>query len=650
MIARLLAALAALLRLQLRPTLILAGTRPGLTLAAPDGVTVDVAARTITGLAVPYGKPGHTSLGLLSFADGSLSWSDPKRVKLLTEHDQRSDVVGYATDLQSQPGVGLMATFYVPEGEAGDRALQSAAAGLRDGLSVGVEPDDRTRQALRQAASRGGVVAASGALRETSLVAVPAFDDARVSSVAASGADGLVVSAWGATDTHPREVTTVECSRCHTVHPLGHACPEPAPIEAAGRGRTGQQNRGQVPADNGDGTQGGGTPPGPEGQTPLAEREPVNPDYQGQEGQVPPNGGAERPAVVRAAAGMALHAVTSEPSVYAFGDESFGTASTSLMRDAAAAAYDGDPDARDRFLRFNRQLAAGNPASVMALAAVAQTTDMPAGQFVVQGYRPDLLVRAIDGGRPLASRLTRIPITDATPFGIPSEGEFDGVGDHTEGTASVADGTLGLGGDVVQPKAVSGSYRLSRELVDSSNPAIDRIAGNAMLRDYRRKSEDKAIAAIVAADGSVTLNINGVLALVGELQDFIDDDGNGAGFVAMSRTFAKAMSIDTDANDRPYLARYGVQNDAPGRVAGATGYEVEGATLVRAPRLATDTAVLVRPEGVLFAESTTQQFRFEQPEGPGIIRLALWGYVGAKVLPAPAGGLPNVSRVSIAAV
>ncbi len=616
---------------------ILAAAGPGMVLAAPEGVTVDTAARTITGLAVPYGKPGRTSLGLLSFSRGSLKWSDPKRVKLLVEHDQRADVVGYARDI-AESDAGLVITFYVPEGEAGDRALASAANGLRDGLSVGVEPDARTLAAMRRA--NGDPVAASGALRETSLVAVPAFDDARVSSVAASGGAGLVVSSWA--DATTTGGTAMECSTCHTVHPLGVACPQAAldAIEAASRGRTGQTDdkAGDKAGDTGDKT-----------------GKPTDPDFTPQTGQTPPNGGAERPAVVQAAAGNAM-VVASEASVYGFGDQAFGNVEASLMRDAVRASLDGDDDAKRRMARFNRQLAEGNPASVMALAAVAQTTDMPAGQFVVLGYRPDLVVRAIDGGRPLVSRLHRTPISNATPFGIPSEGEFtdgaggEGVGDHTEGESSVADGVLGLGGGVVQPGAVSGSYRLSRELVDSSNPVIDAIALRAMLRSYRRKSEDKAIAAIVAADASVTLNIAGVIALQGELVDFIDDDGQGADFVAMSRSFAKAMATDLDANDRPYLASYGQVNDSPGRKVGSTGYEVEGAELARVPRMAADTAALVRTDGVIFAESTTQQFRFEQPEGPGIIRLALWGYVGAKVLAAPSGGLPYVTRVSIAAV
>jgi HK97 family phage prohead protease len=575
-----------------------------LTAAAPGPVAVDVPKRTITGLAVPYGKPGQTGAGRLSFAHGSLSWSDPSRVKLLVEHDQRAEVIGYATELSSVPDVGLMATFHVPESPHGDQALASAAAKLRDGLSVGVQIDDATASRLGKLAGRPGVVAGAGQLREVSLVAVPAFDDARIDSVAA-GAGSLVVSSWS--DATTQEGSTVD--------------PEDNTNQPASTTQAGPATQPDQP------TEGTGNPPARVDNRPPANQPPTATD---------------RPAVVQAAAGMAT-VVTSEPSTYTFGAAGLVGSGHSLMRDAFVAQVDGDRDAADRMRRYNAELASGNPASVMALAAVAGTTDVP-GAYEPTQYRPDLLVRKIDAGRPLVSRLNKTPIRNAQPFTIPVEGDFTGIADHVEKTAVNAPGTLALGEATVTPKAVSGSYELTRELVDSSNPAIDGIALRAMLRDYRRVSEDKAIAAIVAADASVTLSIADVAALKAELIDFVDDDGLGADFVAMSREFAKAMALDTDTTERPLLTRVNPVN-APGvQLPGSTHYEIEGAELIRVPRMAADTAALIRTDGILFAESATQQFRFEQPKGPGIIILALWGYVGAGVLRAT-----DVERVTTAA-
>ena len=73
-------------------------------------------------------------------------------------------------------------TFKVPEGEAGDKALREAQAGLRDGLSVGAlaGPDGYYFD------THDDIHYTSMELVETSLVAVPAFSDAQVHSVAAA--------------------------------------------------------------------------------------------------------------------------------------------------------------------------------------------------------------------------------------------------------------------------------------------------------------------------------------------------------------------------------------------------------------------------------------------------------------------------------
>lgn len=150
--------------------------------AAPPAAAVNFTERTIRGLIVPYNKVGRTSVGRLVYAAGSVRWNlgAPDRVKLLIEHAQAASV-GHAVNLTDSP-TGLWSTFHVPPGDAGDVALANAASKVRDGLSIGVELDDRVVQALMRA--RGAAVMGAGALRETSLVSVPAYDDARVAAVA----------------------------------------------------------------------------------------------------------------------------------------------------------------------------------------------------------------------------------------------------------------------------------------------------------------------------------------------------------------------------------------------------------------------------------------------------------------------------------
>ncbi len=134
--------------------------------------------RTISGQLVPWDTIGHTSAGPTRFAAGSVALpEDLSRVKLLRDHN-RENPIGYLIDSHSTDG-GLFGTFKIPETPAGDTALLEASEKLRDGLSVGVTLSDfaHSADALEVAGSH---------LNEVSQVALPAFDDARALSVAAT--------------------------------------------------------------------------------------------------------------------------------------------------------------------------------------------------------------------------------------------------------------------------------------------------------------------------------------------------------------------------------------------------------------------------------------------------------------------------------
>lgn len=136
--------------------------------------------RTIKGLVLPYGVIGDNGKGKYTFARGTVTWpADLSRVKLLIGHDF-GQAVGHATDLEDTDA-GVVGTFKVARGPEGDRALSMAEDKVWDGLSAGIG------RAAKFKAGRDGVFAAITAdIAETSLTPLPAFDDARVTSVAAS--------------------------------------------------------------------------------------------------------------------------------------------------------------------------------------------------------------------------------------------------------------------------------------------------------------------------------------------------------------------------------------------------------------------------------------------------------------------------------
>ena len=147
-----------------------------ITSAPRVAVTADSARRTITGLVVPWDTYAQVSTGqTVAFARGSLSLSD--RSKLVLDHDPAQPVAVYQSS--SDTAEGLEATWRVPAGDRGDQILAEAADGLRDGLSVAADvtgSDDRDEGTW--------VTAARG--RHVALLSEPAFDNARVSAVAAA--------------------------------------------------------------------------------------------------------------------------------------------------------------------------------------------------------------------------------------------------------------------------------------------------------------------------------------------------------------------------------------------------------------------------------------------------------------------------------
>jgi HK97 family phage prohead protease len=164
--------------------------------AAPAQFKVDLEARTITGLAVPYGQVAESKGRKWSFSKGSLQLGDPSRTKFLDGHDWAKPL-GRAIEFQDTDA-GLLATFKVSATPAGDEALLLAADQVKDGLSIGIGQGGTYQE-------RDGVYHATSApLPEISLTPCPAFDDARVHAVTAS-----------------KEGTEMKCTKCDRIHAAG---------------------------------------------------------------------------------------------------------------------------------------------------------------------------------------------------------------------------------------------------------------------------------------------------------------------------------------------------------------------------------------------------------------------------------------------
>lgn len=139
-------------------------------------VVADQARRTMSGIVAPWGQAGRTSAGVLTLARGSLALpADLRRVKLVDYHQSPPQAIGYATAAQDTEA-GLVMTFQLGTTPAATQALVEASEGLRDAFSV---------ELGEYAADASGLVSA-GDVTAVALVPIPAFANARVTSVAAA--------------------------------------------------------------------------------------------------------------------------------------------------------------------------------------------------------------------------------------------------------------------------------------------------------------------------------------------------------------------------------------------------------------------------------------------------------------------------------
>ncbi len=151
--------------------------------AYATGITLSAEKRTITGTITVFNTPSSDYRRLI-IAPGALRPRLPlSRVKLLRDHDQR-DPVGYM--LAFDPDTAN-ATFKVAEGENGDRALDEASPDkkLRDGLSVGIQVLNE-EGSYEYDSETGTYTVLAAELVETSVCAIPAYQDAGVTNVQAT--------------------------------------------------------------------------------------------------------------------------------------------------------------------------------------------------------------------------------------------------------------------------------------------------------------------------------------------------------------------------------------------------------------------------------------------------------------------------------
>jgi len=188
-----------------------------------DILSASTSKREITGIIVPFGRPGFTNMGTVVFEQGSLQLGND--IKLFEDHDMNK-VRGRMISHEITP-VGIIGKFKIARTSAGDDILTLAQDGLKSGLSIGASIDQYENK-------EDEVYVTAAKILEVSIVDTPAFADAQITDVAAQKADETEVTAISASDEQNNQTESEVTSMANPeeVTPVVEAAPEVA-VEAS---------------------------------------------------------------------------------------------------------------------------------------------------------------------------------------------------------------------------------------------------------------------------------------------------------------------------------------------------------------------------------------------------------------------------------
>lgn len=418
----------------------------------------DARRRTMTALVVPYGKIGrHLDGQRWRFSAGSAKFGDIKYVRLTDEHVE-SARLGRGVEA-SDTADGLVVTFRVYDGEAGDRALVHAAEGTRTGFSPEIEFD--VTDAEPDPENPGVLLVHAFNLTGVGFVRDPAFTDARLMSMQANTHGGPVSTDPAATPPTP-------------------PAPAPAPTDPA-----------PAPA------------PGPGDPTSVAFSADQFSQIMARLGGTPAV--PLRPLVDPTAAGtppVQTAAQVDEPLPYRFSYQGGGRHvfasdadhdfSTDLMEIAKAGAEHRSPG--DALTRINAMIKATFAVSA-AVDRVRQAkfanvaTDDVTDFTQPHRYRPDMWQAQLDFPTPLWDMINA-GTTDGTKFDIPKFSSSSGLVSPATPETEPAGGSYVATLQTITPTQVWGKVEITRQAWRiGGTPQLSGILWDQMLREYYEDRE-----------------------------------------------------------------------------------------------------------------------------------------------------------------
>ncbi len=196
----------------------------------------------------------------------------------------------------------------------------------------------------------------------------------------------------------------------------------------------------------------------------------------------------------------------------------------------------------------------------------------------------------------------------------------------------------------VTPKTIMGYSEVSRQLLDAANPAVDAIIWGDLIGNFFDNCETEMITALNGQSGVNTITISagtssttdlfnqrsGLLDAIATVSD--SNAGDADIFVGRNSRWVTYLKFQ-DANGRPVILaqQYSPQNaigrgDLTQAYASPVQGSLENLNVVTSPTVGASTGFVINSQEILFTYSPPMQFSFEQPAGPALIRVGVWGY------------------------
>jgi hypothetical protein len=447
--------------------------------------TVDPTARTITGLAVPYNATAQKYGANIQFAPGSLEYGDVGQLIHMQDHVTPVGFHRSVTDSKAGPVVEL-SVLGGPEGSpvklARDQLLYDAENGLYTGLSVGVDFDmDPDSGDVSYDADSNTYTVLRATWRETSSTPLPAFNDARVTTVAASMTGGTHVD---------------PCQHCGHRHATNIACATFAAQMAA------------QPA--------APTAPAAAPAAPAFDYAAMAAAMHASQQPAAPAAIAAGPSPVSPHRGPAT---VEEPLPYRYDRKGNLRAGTHDFSGDIQIAYnpqyqgDGSREAADGRVKAWLSYAFGDtpgaPKNVGRLDAptAAQQFAITPTNVVNLNYpqnHPEMYVDQLDYLYPMYQEWNKGTLDTVTPFVLPKFNASSGlVTDHVTGTEPTP-GAFTATSQTITPSALSGKVEITREVFDQGgNPQASGLIWRQMVRGYYEGIEAAIQAFLVANSASI---------------------------------------------------------------------------------------------------------------------------------------------------